>query len=92
MSRKSKFSYEAKLKAVKQYINGEASPASIAKALGAGRTTLRQWVYAFKDQGPEALRPHKYNGLRIWLVDQFRHVNLGWLVIFFRLCCGKFLI
>lgn len=28
MSRKSKFSYEAKLKAVKQYISGEASPAS----------------------------------------------------------------
>ena len=92
MSRKSKFSYEAKLKAVKQYISGEASPASIAKVLGAGRTTLRQWVYAFKDQGPEALRPHKYNGLRIWLVDQFRHVNLGWLGILFRLCCGKFLI
>lgn len=92
MSRKSKFSYEAKLKAVKQYISGEASPASIAKVLGAGRTTLRQWVYAFKDQGAEALRPHKYNGLRIWLVDQFRHVNLGWLVILFRLCCGKFLI
>ena len=61
MSRKSKFSYEAKLKAVKQYISGEASPASIAKVLGAGKTTLRQWVYAFKDHGPEALRPHKYN-------------------------------
>ncbi|NRN73649.1 transposase [Lactobacillus helveticus] len=61
MPRKSKFSYEVKLKAVKQYLNGEASFVSIAKAIGAGKTTFRQWIYAFKDHGPEALKSHKYN-------------------------------
>ncbi|WP_254261594.1 transposase, partial [Lactobacillus helveticus] len=53
MPRKSKFSYEVKLKAVKQYLNGEASFVSIAKAIGAGKTTFRQWIYAFKDQGAQ---------------------------------------
>lgn len=61
MPRKSKFSYEVKLKAVKQYLNGEASFVSIAKSIGAGKTTFRQWIYAFKDHGPEALKSHKYN-------------------------------
>ena len=37
MSRKSSFSYEVKLKAVKQYISGEASLTSIAKALELAR-------------------------------------------------------
>ena len=35
MSRKSKFSYEIKLKVVKKYLNGEASVLSIAKLIGA---------------------------------------------------------
>lgn len=61
MSRKSKFSYEAKLKAVKQYLTGEGSLTSIAKALGAGTESLHQWVHAFKAQGPKALKPHNNN-------------------------------
>ena len=91
MSRKSKFSYEAKLKAVKQYISGEASPASIAKVLGAGRTTLRQWVYAFKDQGPEALRPHKYNGYVYGLLFNFGMSIWGGWSSFLGYVAGSFL-
>lgn len=55
MSRKSKFSYEIKLKAIKKYLNGEASVLSIAKLIGADESTLRHWIHAFKAQGPEAL-------------------------------------
>lgn len=61
MARKSKFSYEVKLKAVTQYLNDKASIASIANALEVGKTTLRQWIYAFNIQGPEALKPHNKN-------------------------------
>ena len=61
MSRKSKFSYEIKLKAIKKYLNGEASVLSIAKLIGADESTLRHWIHAFKAQGPEALKPHNNN-------------------------------
>lgn len=61
MSRKSKFSYEVKLKAVKQYLNGEGSQQSIAHVLGISQTTIRNWIHSFKIQGKEALKPSKYN-------------------------------
>ncbi|NRO86929.1 hypothetical protein IMAU10029_01324 [Lactobacillus helveticus] len=67
MPRKSKFSYEVKLKAVKQYLNGEASFVSIAKAIGAGKTTFRQWIYAFKDQGAQTCL--------LWLLQSGQYVH-----------------
>lgn len=61
MSRKSKFSYEIKLNAVQQYLNGGLSYAHIGNLIGVSSTTVNQWVDSFKLKGPDALKAHKYN-------------------------------
>ncbi|WP_290079320.1 transposase [Lactobacillus taiwanensis] len=61
MSRKSKFSYDAKLNAVQQYLNSRLSYADIGKSIGVNGKTIENWVNAFKSKGPNALKAHKYN-------------------------------
>lgn len=48
MSRKSKFSYEAKLNAVQQHLNSGLSYAHIGKSIGVNGETIEHWVNAFK--------------------------------------------
>lgn len=61
MSRKSRFSFEVKLKAVKQYLNGERNYPSIANALDVPDSTIRMWVKAYQVDGEDALKSHKRN-------------------------------
>lgn len=61
MSRKSKFSYEIKLNAVLQYLNGGFSYAQIGKSIGASSKTINHWVDSFKLKGPDAIEVHRYN-------------------------------
>lgn len=61
MSRKSKFSYEAKLNAVQQYLNSRLSYADIGKSIGVNGKTIENWVNAFKSKSPDGLKTHKYN-------------------------------
>lgn len=61
MSRKSRFSFEVKLKAVKQYLNGERNYPSIANALDVPDSTIRMWVKAYQVDGEGALKSHKRN-------------------------------
>ncbi|OYS00699.1 hypothetical protein CBF64_01000, partial [Lactobacillus taiwanensis] len=57
MSRKSRFSFEVKLKVVKQYLNGEENYPSIANALDVPDSTIRMWVKAYQVDGEDALKP-----------------------------------
>lgn len=61
MSRKSRFSFEVKLKAVKQYLNSERNYPSIANALDVPDSTIRMWVKAYRVDGEDALKSHKRN-------------------------------
>lgn len=61
MSRKSKFSYEIKLNAVQQYLNGGFSYAQIGKLIGISSKNINQWIDSFKLKGPDALEVHRHN-------------------------------
>ena len=61
MSRKSKYSFEFKIQAVKQYLNGKGSYPSLANALGVNSSNVKRWVKAYKANGEDALKPQKYN-------------------------------
>ncbi|MBG9367905.1 helix-turn-helix domain-containing protein [Streptococcus sp. NLN64] len=61
MSRKSKISFEDKLKAVTQYIEGKASSSELALQYGVDCSTIRKWIKMYQSQGPEGLQSTKHN-------------------------------
>lgn len=54
MGRKPKYSKETKIKVCKDYEKGNGSFLSIAKLLGAEKSTVRQWYLRYKEHGPSA--------------------------------------
>ncbi|MGM9937129.1 MAG: helix-turn-helix domain-containing protein [Candidatus Ornithomonoglobus sp.] len=67
MGRKSKFSYEIKLQAVLDYQQGKGSVQSIAKSIGAGKTSIERWIMIYESQGADGLRETHHN--RVWSED-----------------------
>ena len=64
MSRREKCTYEEKIKAVEDYLNGVRSQKQIAVDLGLGkrgRSTVGRWVRRYQTAGPDALLPSIHN-------------------------------
>ena len=53
MSRKSKFSYEDKLKICKQHIDNHISEATLSRKYNINRSTLQKWINLYKTHGEE---------------------------------------
>lgn len=61
MSRKSKISFEDKLKAVIQYLEGKTSSSELALQYGVDKSTIRKWIKVYQSQGPGGLQSTKHN-------------------------------
>ena len=64
MGRKSRISYEDKIKACEDYLSGRASSGEIAHQLNLGtkgRETVRKWANKYRTGGPESLLPMPKN-------------------------------
>ena len=64
MGRKSRISYEDKIKACEDYLNGKASARELAQRLNLGRCGKRRvfgWVNKYRQGGPESLLPKLKN-------------------------------
>lgn len=61
MGRKSKISFEVKLKAVLEYKNGSESHYSLAKKYGVGRSSVQRWIMIYDSQGTEGLQERHHN-------------------------------
>jgi len=61
MGRKSKISYEDKLKACEDYIKGKGMASEIAEAIGVSYEELRTWANKYRTNGPESLIPKLKN-------------------------------
>ena len=64
MSRKAKYTAEAKVRAAERYLRGEASAAGIAAEMGMGKrgkSTLREWAAAYRENGIEGFHLKKGN-------------------------------
>ncbi|EGT4601672.1 helix-turn-helix domain-containing protein [Clostridioides difficile] len=61
MSRKSKISYEIKIKSVEEYITGEKRACDICKELNIRKVSFHRWVSRYNTNGAEGLRPVSYN-------------------------------
>lgn len=62
MGRKAKVSYEDKLKACEDYINGFSAIKQIADGLGVKGSTVYEWINSYRMNGPESLMPKLKNG------------------------------
>ena len=56
MDKRSKFTKEVKIAAVKRYIEGCIGSASLAREVGCDRKQILRWVYAYKERGEAAFR------------------------------------
>lgn len=54
MGRKSRHTAEEKIRAIKEYLEGNSSMSSIAKQLGINKESFRQWVAKYESMGTEA--------------------------------------
>lgn len=64
MSRKTKYTIEAKIRAVERYLRGEASAVQIAAELGmpeSGRRTIVEWAAIYRENGIEGFKLKKGN-------------------------------
>jgi transposase-like protein len=61
MGRKSKISYEDRIKACEDYIGGKGSTSQIATDIGVSPKELRTWVNKYRTNGPESLMPKLKN-------------------------------
>lgn len=59
MSRKPKYSFDVKVKACEDYINGERSLQQIAQDLGLKSVNgnMRYWISSYRKHGPDSLLP-----------------------------------
>ena len=67
MGRKSKVSFEVKLKAVLEYKKGYGSHRSLAKKYGVGRTSIERWIMLYDSQGVDGLKETHHN--RAWSIE-----------------------
>lgn len=67
MGRKSKVSFEVKLKAVLEYKNGSESHYSLAKKYGVGRSSVQRWIMIYDSQGVDGLKETQHN--RAWSIE-----------------------
>ncbi len=64
MSRKAKYTVEAKVRAAKRYLRGESSSAAIAAEMGMGKCggrRIRKWAAAYQENGIEGFHLKKGN-------------------------------
>ena len=61
MGRKPKVSYEEKIKACENYINGIAGTSQIAESLRVNISIVKGWVKKYRENGPESLMPKMKN-------------------------------
>lgn len=61
MGRKSNISYEEKIKACEDYINGIDSALNIARRLGMSKHQILRWARRYRELGPESLLPKLKN-------------------------------
>ncbi len=61
MGRKSKITYEDKLKASEDYIKGKGMASEIAEAIGVSKAELVTWANKYRTNGPESLMPKLKN-------------------------------
>ena len=61
MGRKPKVSYEEKIRACEDYINGTVSVRQIAEKLKIDKSVIRTWINKYRMNGPEALMPKLKN-------------------------------
>ena len=64
MSRKAKYTVEAKIRAAERYLRGEASAAGIAAEMGLGKrgvSTVCEWAAAYRENGIEGFHLRKGN-------------------------------
>ena len=64
MSRRAKYTIEAKIQAAEQYLQGEASAAQIAAGMGlqeSGSRTIREWAAIYRENGIEGFHLTKGN-------------------------------
>jgi len=64
MGRKAKYSYEQKVQACEEYLNGKKSASQIAMDLNMGKRgndLIREWAHQYEANGPEVLLPKKHN-------------------------------
>ncbi len=61
MGRKPKVSYEEKIKACENYINGIAGTSQIAESLRVNISIVKEWVKKYRENGPESLMPKMKN-------------------------------
>lgn len=61
MGRKTKYTKETKIKAIKEYIEGRKSFTDICKDLNCGKTTLRSWVNLFNQYGGSIFDDKPFN-------------------------------
>ncbi|MEG0274797.1 MAG: transposase, partial [Longicatena sp.] len=55
MSRNEKVSYEEKVKACEDYLNGTTRISEIVQSLGVNKVTVSDWINKYRDIGKEAL-------------------------------------
>ena len=61
MGRKPKVSYEDKLKACNNYLNGIVSARQSAESLGVNERRVMEWIKKYRENGPESLMPKLKN-------------------------------
>ncbi len=64
MGRKAKYTFEQKLKAVKEYISGKKSAQEIAAELSMGKrgiVRVKEWTNQYRENGPDILLPRQTN-------------------------------
>ena len=61
MGKKPKHIAEEKIRAIKEYLEGNSSMGSIAKQLGINKESFRQWVANYESMGTEAFLRNKTN-------------------------------
>ena len=78
MERKSKISYEDRIKACEDYIGGKGSTSQIATDIGVSPKELRTWVNKYRTNGPESLMPKQKKDVIIKLLrKQSRFLKLA---------------
>ena len=61
MSRKSKFSYEDKLKICKQHIDDHISVLRLSRKYNIAKSTLKQWINLYKIHGENVFKEKNRN-------------------------------